>query len=144
MTKLIGVTSGSNPDDLRCLGCVDFSDPGRLIYTGEDFSCTYCGDEWKSKQCDHCATLVPAGDHDGVMCKDCKAVALDILPDPNEPVINVEVIVSGFTADVVVSGLVILELPPVTWIRHRLIAMEKIRATLTEAGITGRIVINEH
>lgn len=45
----VGCANGYNPDDLRCNKCVDFLNTGRTIWAGEDFSCTYCGDEWKTR-----------------------------------------------------------------------------------------------
>lgn len=94
--KIIGCVSGYNEDDKRCNEHADFSFAGRSIYTGEDFSCTYCGDEWKDgltaqeryerkhnvKHCDSCLSFQPpfAGDK----CDLCVAESLAATVPPVE------------------------------------------------------------
>lgn len=81
--KIIGCVSGYNSEDKRCNEHVDFSNAGRSIFEGEDFSCTYCGDEWKDgltaqqryerkhnvKHCDSCLSY--AAPFDGDKCAEC-------------------------------------------------------------------------
>lgn len=86
--QIIGCVSGYNPEDKRCNSHVDFSHTGRSILAGEDFSCTYCGDEWKDglteserrarkmaakglRHCDSCLAYVPM--FDGDKCAECLA-----------------------------------------------------------------------
>lgn len=64
MITIIGMTHGSNPQDTRCIGCVDFSNHGRVIYSGEELDCTYCGDRWNRRTedteraaCEPCARV---------------------------------------------------------------------------------------
>lgn len=84
--QIIGCVSGYNSEDKRCNDHVDFAIPGRSILAGEDFSCTYCGDEWKDgltederrtrkmaakglRHCDSCLDYMPM--FKGAKCMDC-------------------------------------------------------------------------
>lgn len=61
--EIIGMVHYNNPDDKRCVKCVDFSDYSRLIYAGEEFDCTYCGrayldtSETQGEACEPCASV---------------------------------------------------------------------------------------
>lgn len=61
--NIVGMVNGSNPDDKRCVKCVDFSNHGRAIYSGEEFDCTYCGkayldtSETVGEACEPCARV---------------------------------------------------------------------------------------
>lgn len=92
--QIIGCVSGYNSDDKRCNEHVDFVNTGRSIYEGEDFSCTYCGDEWKDgltaqqryerkhnvKHCDNCLSY--AAPFDGDMCAECVAESAPVVETP--------------------------------------------------------------
>jgi len=94
--KIIGCVNGYNSEDKRCNECVDFVNTGRAIYEGEDFSCTYCGDQWKDgltsqeryerkhnvKHCDNCLSY--AAPFDGDKCADCVAESAPVV----EPVMT--------------------------------------------------------
>lgn len=81
--EIIGYTNGNNPQDFRCLAHVDFLNHGPALWTGAEFSCTYCGDEYKDglteqqryerkhnvKHCDNCLSY--AAPFDGDKCAEC-------------------------------------------------------------------------
>jgi hypothetical protein len=90
--RIIGCVNGNNPDDKRCTDHVDFVNTGRSIWEGEDFDCTYCGQEWRKGPCtcdtDHTACV--RHDHDRCygtpdVCEICTPVpASEFAPEPTK------------------------------------------------------------
>lgn len=87
--EIIGYVNGNNPQDMRCLAHVDFVNHGPALFTGAEFSCTYCGDQYRDglteteryerkhnvRHCDSCLSFQPVftGDKCGECVSDDKA-----------------------------------------------------------------------
>lgn len=114
--RIIGFVNGNNPDDKRCSECIDFSTLGPALFTGAEFSCTYCGDDYKDgltsneryerkhnvKHCDHCLSYVAP--FDGDRCPECVGEE-DMITKVAANGVNVDIIEPG---KALVSGMGII------------------------------------
>src|SRR6478736_5701136 len=113
--EIIGYVNGSNPEDMRCLAHVDFVNHGPALFTGAEFSCTYCGDQYRDglteteryerkhnvRHCDSCLSFQPV--FTGDKCGEC-VIELEIKEDSDRADMVAHVMAQGINVDIIEPG----------------------------------------